>query len=159
MRVLDPRHATHLDLLRSWARLLDNRFQVPGTRMRFGVDPILGFVPVLGDVATVLFGVAILMLAFRMRIPAVIQARMVVNVVIDVAVGAIPFVGDLFDFAWKANSMNLALVERHAYEGLQPSSTDYLVVIGAVIVLTASIAIPLFVLIQLIDALQRVRLL
>ena len=159
MRVLHPRHAAHLEWLRTWARLLDNRFQVPGTRVRFGLDPILGVLPVVGDVATVLFSGAAIVLAFRMGIPAIVQARMVVNVVIDVLVGEIPILGDLFDFAWKSNTMNLALLERHAYEVVRPSTSDWVVVIGALVVLAACVAIPLAVLVWVVHALQAVHLL
>jgi hypothetical protein len=121
--------------LRRWAVLLDSAFTVPGTRIRFGLDAILGLVPFLGDLTASLFTAAILLSGFRRRIPAIVQARMVANVGIDMFIGTIPILGDLFDVAWKANLRNLDLLERHARPGVPPTSADYLVVflfVGAV---------------------------
>jgi Domain of unknown function (DUF4112) len=158
-RVVKPKHARQLELLRAWSRLLDNRFRVPGTDMRFGLDPIVGLFPLLGDIATPLFGLVIVVHAFRMGIPAIVQARMLANILIDSAVGAVPVVGDLFDFAWKSNTMNLALLELHAYEVVRPSTADWLVVSGVVAVLVTLVAVPLIALVWIVHALESLRLL
>lgn len=156
-KVVDPRHERQLALLRTWARLLDNQFQVPGTRMRFGLDPIFGLIPGLGDVATPLFSGLIVLQAFRMRVPNIIQARMVANVLVDVLTGLVPLVGDLFDFAWKSNAMNLQLLEIHAYEVVRPSRGDWLFVTGVFGVLASFVIVPVLLLMWLIHAIESLR--
>jgi uncharacterized protein DUF4112 len=156
-RAVEPRHAKQLEWLRTWARLLDNQFRVPGTEMRFGLDPILGLIPGLGDVTTPLFSGLIVLQAFRMRVPKIVQARMVANVIVDVATGVVPFLGDLFDFAWKSNSMNMRLLERHAYQVVQPSRGDW-VFVGVVFFILATIVIvPIVLAIWLIHAIESLR--
>jgi hypothetical protein len=121
----DPRG---LETLRRWARLFDSAFRIPGTRITFGLDPILGLVPGLGDVASPVFSLFFIWHGVRLGVPKVVLARMVLNVLIDSGVGAVPVLGDLFDFGWKANAWNLALLERHAIPGRRPTSGDYLFV-------------------------------
>jgi len=104
----DPRLA-HVALL---AHLLDKAFVVPGTRFRFGLEALLGLIPGLGDLIGSLLGTYALFIAREIGAPASIQARMVMNLVIDGVVGIVPFAGDLFDFAFKAHSRNHALLVR-----------------------------------------------
>ena len=84
---------------------------------------------------------------FRLGVPKVVLARMVLNVLIDCGVGAIPIVGDLFDFGWKANAWNLALLERHATAGSRPTSFDYVFVILCTVLVLSVAAIPIVLLI------------
>ncbi len=114
--------------LRRWAFLLDNLFRVPGTSVRFGLDGIVGLIPGIGDIASPAYTGLILLEALRLRVPAVVQARMVLNAAIDMAIGLVPLLGDIADIAWKANTRNLALLERHARPGTPPSRGDYLFV-------------------------------
>jgi hypothetical protein len=126
--------ARTLAALRKWSVLLDSAFRVPGTNLTFGLDPILGLIPWLGDLTTPLFAGLLLLHAVRMRIPRVVQLRMVINAAIDLLIGIVPVVGDLFDFGWKANVMNLGLLERYAHPGSKASRGDWIfvaVVIGA----------------------------
>lgn len=125
LRQLTPRQAQGLDGLRKVAQLLDSAFVVPGTSYRVGLDPILGLVPGLGDLVSPLFTIGILWQARELAIPRVVLLRMILNVAIDSLLGAVPVVGDLFDFAWKANNKNLALVERHAQEERTASAGDW----------------------------------
>jgi hypothetical protein len=128
LRQLTPRQAQGLDALRKIAQLLDSAFVVPGTSYRVGLDPILGLVPGLGDLVSPLFTIGILWQARELAIPRVVLLRMILNVAIDSLLGAVPVVGDLFDFAWKANNRNIALVERHAQEERTASPGDWLFV-------------------------------
>jgi hypothetical protein len=132
-----------LAALRKWSVLLDTAFRIPGTEMTFGLDPILGLIPGLGDLTTPLFAGLLLLHAARMRIPRVIQLRMVMNAAIDLAIGLIPVVGDLFDFGWKANVKNLALLERYAHIGSKATTGDWLFVWFVIGLLAASVVIPL----------------
>jgi hypothetical protein len=130
------------DALRRWAVLLDSAFRVPGTRIRFGLDAILGLVPGLGDVSTPAFAAMILLQAVRMRLPLVVQARMVLNAALDMLLGLVPIAGDLADIGFKANLRNLELLERHARPGVPPRKSDYVFVLLAIIVLVFIAVVP-----------------
>ena len=95
------------------AWLLDSAIQIPGTRFRIGIDAIVGLVPGLGDAIGVLLSSYIIREAARAGVPAVVLVHMAWNVAIEGIVGIIPFAGDVFDAAWKANQRNVALLERH----------------------------------------------
>lgn len=97
----------HLDLL---AHVLDDWLRIPGTSIRFGLDGLIGLVPGIGDIIAGLASVVIIVAAWLRGVPWVTLTRMVVNVGIDVTVGSIPFFGDIFDIAWKANRRNYALL-------------------------------------------------
>ena len=136
------RHVRQLRRLRAWQQLLDEAYRVPGTRLRFGWDAIVGLIPGAGDLITGLFGLVILYHAHRMRIPRVVTARMVINLVIDLAIGIVPIAGDVADIFWKANTRNLALLERHVAVEQPPSFGDYLVVGGVAVILATLAAMP-----------------
>jgi len=138
--------------LRKWAVLLDSAFQVPGTSLRFGLDPIIGLLPGGGDLISGFFSVMIVLHAVRLRIPKVIVARMVFNSAIDMLTGTVPVLGDLVDVAWKANVRNLTLLERHAQPGTPPSQSDYVFVAICVCVLVLLAVIPLVLMIWLFSA-------
>jgi len=140
----------NLDTLRRWAGLLDSAFRVPGTQIRFGLDPILGLFPGIGDLATPILAVLILVHGARVRVPKIVLARMVLNALIDFFVGAIPVLGDLFDFAWKSNDWNLALLERHARPGARATRGDWIFVIGCVTVVLLAAIVPLLVVVWLL---------
>ena len=132
-----------LAALRKWAVLLDSAFQVPGTRLRFGLDPIVGLLPGAGDLVTGFFSVMILLHSVRLRIPKVVVGRMVLNTGLDLLAGAVPILGDLFDAGFKANLRNMALLERHARPGLRPERSDYVFVGVAVAILVLLAVVPL----------------
>jgi Domain of unknown function (DUF4112) len=136
-----------LDSLRRWAVILDSLFRVPGTSIRFGLDAIVGLIPGVGDVASPVYTALILIEGLRRRVPAVVQARMVLNTSLDMVVGLIPLLGDIADVAWKANLKNLALLERHARPGTPPSAGDYVFVVLciAVVILIAILPVALII--------------
>lgn len=122
---------------------MDSRYRVPGTPVRFGWDPIIGLVPGAGDVATASFSLTLLYRAITLGVPRVVIARMLLNVLIDLVAGAVPFVGDLFDFAWKSNSRNLVLLERHERPGIKPSSGDWATVLLAAVLILGALTLVL----------------
>lgn len=132
-----------------WARrlsvLLDSALPIPGTKLRIGLDPILGaLLPELGDALTAVLSLSLLWVAFRERVPKLVLARMLTNIALDAVLGAIPLVGDAFDFAFKANEKNLALIERHRRDPTRPATWgDRLVVSGVVVLAVACAALPL----------------
>jgi len=140
---MDASNDRALVALRKWAVLLDSAFQLPGTRWRFGLDPIVGLLPGAGDLATGFFSVMILLHSVRLRIPKVVIARMMVNVGLDLLTGAVPLLGDLFDAAFKANLRNLALLERHARPGIPPDRSDFIFVGVCLAILVLLAVVPL----------------
>jgi len=136
--------ARTLAALRKWSVLLDSAFRVPGTSLTFGLDPILGLIPGIGDLTTPFFAALLLVHAVRLRIPRVVQLRMLINAAIDLAIGLVPVIGDAFDFGWKANVRNLALLERYARPGSKASRADWVFVLVVIGVLAVIAVIPLF---------------
>lgn len=129
--------------LRKWAVLLDSAFQVPGTRMRFGLDPVVGLIPGAGDLMTGFFSMMILLHSVRLKIPKVVIARMLLNTGADLLVGAVPLLGDLFDAGFKANLRNLRLLERHASPGAPPTRSDYIFVAACLAILALLAVAPI----------------
>jgi len=117
------------------SRLLDDLIEVPGTGRRIGVDPLLGLVPVVGDAASALASLWVIAEAARFRLPRIVLARMVLNATVDLLIGAIPLVGDLFDFAAKANSRNLELFRRHARDPGASTADQRAFFVGLVLLL------------------------
>jgi hypothetical protein len=141
--------------LRWWADLLDSRFQIPGTGIRFGIDPILSLIPGLGDLASPVFAVALMVQGVRQRVPRVVLLRMLGNALIDALIGAVPIAGAVGDIFWRANLRNLALLERHATRGVRPSRSDYIFVWTAAAIFGLLVAIPVFLAIYLFAELWR----
>ena len=156
-----PRHATdrrpaeHSAELTRWPRLqplartveglahvLDSAVRVPGTRWRFGLDPILGAaLPGAGDALGGVLSLSVLFLALQYRVAPWVLMRMLGNIAIDAAVGGIPFLGDLLDFGIKANQRNLNLLRQQPLTAEpQPVPVSYwlfaalLLVVAAVVV-------------------------
>ena len=99
-----------LDLL---AALLDSRWQIPGTSIRFGLDALAGLVPVLGDAATGLVSAYIVLRARSCGAGNGLVARMLGNVLLDTVVGSVPVLGSIFDVYFKSNNRNMRLLRRH----------------------------------------------
>lgn len=99
-----------VERMRVVARLLDESFRVPWTNYRIGLDPVIGLAPVAGDVITGALSMYIVLEAARLGVSYPTLLRMIGNVSIDIAGGAVPLLGDVFDAAWKANSRNVELV-------------------------------------------------
>ncbi|MCB2410920.1 DUF4112 domain-containing protein [Hymenobacter lucidus] len=104
------------------ARLMDSQFRLPGTSFRFGLDPVLGLLPVVGDLSTFAVSGALLMTMMRHGASGAVVVRMMLNILLDTIVGAIPVLGNIFDFAYKSNERNVALLRRHYAEGRHTGS-------------------------------------
>ncbi|MGP1347560.1 MAG: DUF4112 domain-containing protein [Phycisphaerales bacterium] len=109
------------------AHLLDNRFTIPGTRFRFGLDPIISLIPVLGDTASAAISAYFIVQAIALRLPRSIIIRMLINIGIDWLAGLVPLIGFLPDAIYKANTRNARLlraaVQRHAHPAPSPPPT------------------------------------
>jgi hypothetical protein len=105
----------------------DRLFRIPGTEIRFGLDPIMGFLlPVAGDSVSALISMYIVLRSIQYGLPKIVIGRMVFNIALDYVVGSVPFVGDFLDFVVKANQKNIELLNRFAQGKDRARWTDYL---------------------------------
>jgi hypothetical protein len=142
---------SRIQRVRVLAKLLDNSISMPGTRWKFGFDPIIGLIPVIGDMIGAVLSGYIIVEAARLEVPPFTLARMLVNVGIDTLLGSVPGVGDVFDAVWKANIKNVALLEHHlvvpgGFDREKRSATGSIVlaVIGLLLILAAGLALGIF---------------
>jgi hypothetical protein len=102
--------------IRRVTHVLDELVPIPGTGQRVGLDPVIGLVPFVGDITAAAVGAWVILEAARFGVPRWALARMLVNLVVDLAVGLIPLIGDLFDIVSRSNSANLAIFRKHALD-------------------------------------------
>ncbi|MGM3306194.1 DUF4112 domain-containing protein [Anabaena sp. WFMT] len=150
-------YAPRLKRIRQISRLLDNAITIPGTQVGIGLDPILGLIPVGGDVLSLIVSIYIIIESAQMGVPRATLIRMVANIIIDALVGAIPMLGDLFDFAWKANSYNIKLLEDYLQSPGEKKKVDQLFIIilfaGLFLLAIVLIALPVILIRMLWNAL------
>lgn len=103
----------NLNRIRRISRVMDTAFRIPGTGIKIGWDPIIGLVPGAGDLISTAISAYVIVLAARFQLPKGILAQMAFNVGLETVVGAVPFLGDVFDAFYKSNVRNLALLETH----------------------------------------------
>lgn len=124
--------------LDKYSRMTDSQFTVPLTGIRFGVDPILGLLPVVGDFIGLLLALPVLTEAARIGAPAALRRKMIRNIIIDAVFGLVPIFGDIFDVYWKANTRNTMLLRNWIRtqvvpEKAVPSKDRMLIVLMAVL--------------------------
>ncbi|MDT3403665.1 DUF4112 domain-containing protein [Mucilaginibacter terrae] len=120
------------------ARLFDEQFKVPGTNFRFGLDPIINLFPVVGDAAGIMVSAALILTMAQKGVSRKVLILMVLNVFVDGLIGAIPIIGQIFDFYFKANSRNIKLLKEHYDEGKhQGSGTGILIFVSILLLLGA----------------------
>lgn len=143
---LEPEYA-EIEWIDNMSKILDNRFRIPGTDIRFGVDFLIGLVPYAGDMLS--FGISGTLIVAMARHGASgrVIARMLWNVFLDTVVGAIPILGDLFDLTYKANRRNVNLLKEHYHEGKHTGSV-WPVVIGVLVSLVALFVLLLYLIFQ-----------
>ena len=112
----------NLDML---SKVLDTWFVVPGTNIRFGLDGIIGFVPGVGDFLAGAASCVIVVAAYFRGVPLITVSRMVANLGVEVVVGIVPVLGNLFDIGWRANRRNYALLERSLTTGRRDTGKDW----------------------------------
>jgi len=98
------------------ATVMDSLVTIPGTKVRIGVDALLGLVPVIGDIASQAISGYLIWEARRLGASKLVIGRMIANSAVDTVVGAVPFLGDAFDVAFRANKRNVALLRTHLHD-------------------------------------------
>ncbi len=129
--------------------LLDEAFRLPGTQIRFGIDGVMGLVPAVGDVLAGLLSLVIPLAAWVRGVPYIAILRMTANVAIGVLVGSVPFFGDVFDIAWKANRRNYRLLQRHLSQPRRHTWRDWLFLFALLASAAAIFAIPIVLMLWL----------
>lgn len=138
------------ETLRKLEILLDEAFPIPGTRIRFGLDGIIGLVPGIGDVLAGLASIMFPLAGWIRGLPYVTLVRMAANIGIGVLVGSIPILGDAFDIAWKANRRNYRLLTRHLSKPRQHTGHDWAFLLILAVILGLVFAIPVVLVVWLI---------
>jgi hypothetical protein len=116
------------------ADLLDQRFTIPGTSIRIGLDPIISLIPGIGDLVANLTGSLILVIAAQLGVPKVILARMGINIAINTVIGAIPIFGDIISIWFRSNVKNVDLLERSlGRQTKRATLNDWLFVIALIV--------------------------
>jgi len=134
-------------LIRLIAVIMDSVFRIPGTNIRFGMDPLVGLLPGVGDGLGALVSVSIIALSARYGLPRIVLMRMALNVVLNTLIGAIPGVGDAFSLWFKSNALNHALFLRHAGRRRVSTAGDWVFVgllIGAVLLVVGLVLAGVF---------------
>ena len=128
-----PRRSRFVGRLYEWlALVMDELFRVPGTRFRFGLNPVIGLIPGVGDAASALISALCLLYAALCGIPKITLARMSLNILINEVVGTIPGLGDAFAFWFRSNVRNRRLLDEHLNDPRKPRRSDWLFV-GAIL--------------------------
>ncbi|MEO5753369.1 MAG: DUF4112 domain-containing protein [Chthoniobacterales bacterium] len=132
---------------------MDNFLRVPGTKFRFGLDPLMGLLPGLGDTGSAIISAMALIAAARRGLPKILLARMSLNILINEAIGIVPVVGDAFSFWFKSNARNYDLLKRHTAAPRSSTKSDWLfvalVLVALAAILIVSLAVSFWLLAQL----------
>jgi len=120
-----------LDWIKSLSYLMDEQFRLPGTRFRFGIDPLLNLIPVFGDMSGFLISSGLLLAMAKKGASNKLVVLMCLNIFLDATIGAIPIIGQIFDFFFKSNTRNLRLMSEYYLEGKhQGSGKNVLLLVG-----------------------------
>lgn len=142
--VIDPRIAD----VEALARWLDYAFVLPGG-FRYGLSGFLDLIPGVGDIVDAALSLYIVVRAIQLGVPRVTLTRMVVNVGIETAAGSVPFLGAVFDTVFKANRRNYQLLRAHVSGNRRQAAKDWGFLVVTVVFLLASVAIPVFLIVEL----------
>ncbi|MEY2530564.1 MAG: hypothetical protein QOI96_649 [Verrucomicrobiota bacterium] len=135
-----------LDPFFKWiALIMDDLLRVPGTKFRFGLDPIIGLLPGIGDTASAIVSALALIAAARRGVPKILLARMSLNILINEIVGIIPGVGDAFSFWFKSNARNYELLKKHSTTPGRSRKSDWIFAIVVLSLLFVIVCAGLFV--------------
>jgi len=136
------------------ARWLDYAFVLPGG-FRFGLAGIVGLIPGIGDLIDALVSFYIVKRALQLGIPRIGVVRMMLNIAIEGIAGAVPFLGDVFDIAFKANRRNYLLINSYLAQPQRQHGRDWLFLLGTLLLVTAAVILPIFALAILIRRFAR----
>jgi hypothetical protein len=141
-----PNSNEHLDYI---AALLDDMWNIPGTKIRFGLDGLIGWIPGIGDAMASVASCIIIFASWRRGVRTITLARMAANVLLESTIGAVPIVGDAFHVFWKANRRNYRLLMRERQEPGRNSQRDWIfltiLLLAAIVVIAVPVGIGVWV--------------
>ena len=145
--VLPPeerRRRQALEPLFKWvAFIMDEVVRVPGTKFRFGLDPLLGLIPGIGDTSSALVSAFALIQAARLGVPKILLARMSLNILLNEVIGIVPVIGDAFSFWFKSNARNHKIIQEHTLTGAAAKRSDWIFVIAVLVILVGVVCLGL----------------
>ncbi len=134
-------------LFRWLALIMDNFVRLPGTQFRFGLDPLMGLIPGLGDTGSAVISAMALIAAARRGLPKILLARMSLNILINEAIGIIPVLGDAFSFWFKSNARNYELLRKHTAAPRSSTTSNWVFVaivlaaLGAILIVSLAVSV------------------
>ena len=137
---------------------MDEVIRIPGTKFRFGLDPLLGLIPGIGDTSSALVSAFALIQALRVGVPKILLMRMAGNILVNEVIGIVPVVGDAFSFWFKSNARNYEIIKNHRLGTTPPSRSDWLFVIGVLVALFVVVCVGIAVSFLILGALARLML-
>jgi hypothetical protein len=129
---LKSRSFGFIDTVAEW---MDSKFTLPGTRFKFGLDPILNLIPFAGNGITVLISGLLVLNMYKYGVSGKVIVKMIGNIALDALIGAIPILGNIFDFYYKANDRNVRLLKEHYEEGKHQGSGLGIIIVGIILIL------------------------
>jgi len=148
------RTSASLEPLFRWL-IMDDFLRFPGTKLRVGLDPIIGLLPGIGDVASAIISAVVLVHATRYGLPKILLTRMAMNILINELVGIIPGLGDAFSFWFKSNVRNYELLQRYSATPVQSRKGDWIFVIAVLSLLFVIVCAGLIVTVLVLQAIGR----
>lgn len=145
--VLERTSDEHLNFIATW---LDDRFEIPGTRIRFGLDALIGWIPGIGDALAAAASLFIVLAAWKRGAARITLIRMLLNLTLESTFGAIPIIGDFAHVAWKANRRNYNLLIRDQQSRRRHTWQDWLFVIAACLIMSLVFLAPFLLLVYLL---------
>ena len=145
-----PRQLTSNENLDYVAALLDDMWRVPGTKIRFGLDALIGWIPGIGDAVAGIASCFIVFASWRRGVPSITLVRMVANILLEATLGSIPVAGDIFHVVWKANRRNYRLLIREKERPGSETRRDWMFLAIIVFTAIAAMAFPLGILIWML---------
>lgn len=131
----DTKAAPNFRWLDAISRTMDSKFRLPGTKFTFGLDPLLGLIPFVGDITTFAISGSLILYMTRYGVSRKVIILMLLNVVVDTVIGSIPLLGSIFDFAFKANERNIKLLKKHYQEGKYQGKGNEVIIAVAIVLL------------------------
>ncbi len=142
----EKRKRQGLEPLFKWlALIMDEFLRIPGTKFRFGLDPLIGLVPGIGDTGSALVSAFALIQAARLGVPKILLARMSMNILINEIIGVVPVVGDAFSFWFKSNARNYEIIKDHIATPGVTRRSDWVFVVAVLVLLFAVVCLGLLV--------------
>lgn len=152
----EKRKREGLEPLFKWiAFIMDEVLRVPGTKLRFGLDPLIGLIPGIGDTSSALVSAFALIQAVRLGVPKILLGRMALNILVNEVVGVVPVVGDAFSFWFKSNARNYEIIKNHRLGPSVARRSDWLFVIGVLVVLVVVVMVGIAISFLILGALAR----